>query len=245
LDTRFKIGLAILVMIGLGTSVQARPRDEVMSQAFRCGGISDSHLWLDCIYGSAQPIRTELKLVPITSHQAELVASPPVTGGPIGDQPARDQVLANATRCGSLTADRQWLDCFYSATNAMRLELGLPITPIAQGRALNLDTANQVASADVAAMSQTQDHFGLAPKPKFSTRYVKSELTSYEFDRYGIFTVKLANGQVWHQVSGDTTYAHWKEAAATYTATITKGALGSYNMRVKDNPGSFKVERVL
>jgi hypothetical protein len=243
---RFEISLAILVVIGLGTSAQARPRDEVMSQAFRCGGISDSHLWLDCIYGSAQPIRAELRLAPVTPHQAELVASPPVTGGPIGDQSTRDQVLASATRCGTLAAERQWLDCFYSATNAMRLELGLAVTPVAQGSAaLKVDISKQVASAGVAATSQTQDSFGLAPKPNFPTRYVKSELATYQFDRYGIFTVKLANGQVWHQVSGDTTYAHWKEPAATYTATITKGALGSYNMRVKDNPGSFKVERVL
>ena len=88
---RFEISLAILVLIGLGTSAQARPRDEVMSQAFRCGGISDLHLWLDCIYGSAQPIRAELRLAPVTPHQAELVASPPVTGGPIGDQSTRDR----------------------------------------------------------------------------------------------------------------------------------------------------------
>ena len=128
----------------------------------------------------------------------------------------------------------------------MRLELGLAVTPVAQGSAaLKVDISKQVASAGVAATSQTLDSFGLAPKPNFPTRYVKSELATYRFDRYGIFTVKLANGQVWHQVSGDTTYAHWKEPAATYTATITKGALGSYNMRVKDNPGSFKVERVL
>jgi hypothetical protein len=242
---RLEIGLAILVVIGLCTSAHARPRDEVMSQAFRCGGISDSHLWLDCIYGSAQPIRAELKLAPVTTHQSTLVASPPVTSGPIADQSTRDQVLASAMRCDTRAAERQWLDCFYDATNAMRSELGLSVAPLAQGSAaLKLDTNNQVASAGVAA-SQTQSTFGLAPKSKYSTRYVKSELASYQFDRYGIFTVNLANGQVWHQVSGDTTYAHWKAPAATYTATITKGALGSYNMRVKDNPGSFKVERVL
>jgi uncharacterized protein YwbE len=71
-----------------------------------------------------------------------------------------------------------------------------------------------------------------------------SQLTSYSFDRYNIFTVKLANGQVWRQESGDTVYAHWKKPADQYTATLTRGALGSVNLQIKGEPHQFKVSRL-
>jgi hypothetical protein len=69
-------------------------------------------------------------------------------------------------------------------------------------------------------------------------------MTSYEFSRFKIFTVSLSNGQVWRQLSGDTTYAHWNKPAASYTVTISHGAFGSFKLQVKDIPAVFKVERV-
>ena len=51
-------------------------RDEVMSGAERCAGIADNHAWLDCFYGSAQPMRALLGLVPAPSAQLRLVPPP-------------------------------------------------------------------------------------------------------------------------------------------------------------------------
>ena len=39
-------------------------RDAVMDAAQRCEGIPDNRVWLDCFYGSAQPMRTALGLAP-------------------------------------------------------------------------------------------------------------------------------------------------------------------------------------
>ncbi len=232
--------LAIALLSSLVSPAQARPRDEVMSSAFRCGVIAEGRKWLDCIYGSAQSIRAALGLPPVTQTQAQLVAAPPA-GGQITDQSVRDTVLSAAVRCDANPADRQWLDCYYAAATAMRLALGLPPDAQSSGRGLQL---NGTTRPDVGrAGGQEGDQFGLLQRPRTPSGTV-SRLATYTFDRYGIFTVTLANGQVWRQVTGDTTYAHWKQAASSYVVTIKRGVLGSYNLRVKDGPGLFKVERV-
>ena len=70
-------------------------------------------------------------------------------------------------------------------------------------------------------------------------------MSSYSFDKYGIFTVTLENGQTWQQISGDTNVSHWNKPATRYTVRISRGLLGSYNFQVKDSPGMFKVRRVV
>lgn len=67
---------AILLM-GLVLATQAAvagpARDEVMSGAVRCAGIADDRTWLDCFYGSAQPMREKLGLQPAPYAQTKLV----------------------------------------------------------------------------------------------------------------------------------------------------------------------------
>jgi hypothetical protein len=69
-----------LVLVGLALLTQgawAEPtRDEVMSGAARCAGISDNRTWLDCFYGSAQPMRALLGLPPAPPAQVKLVPPP-------------------------------------------------------------------------------------------------------------------------------------------------------------------------
>ena len=69
-------------------------------------------------------------------------------------------------------------------------------------------------------------------------------MADYKFDPHGVFTVTLANGQVWRQVAGDTTIAHWKKPPENYAVRISHGFLGSYNFQVKNEPGLFKVLRL-
>ena len=69
-----------LVLGGLLLLTQAAfaepTRDEVMSGAARCAGISDNRTWLDCFYGSAQPMRALLGLPPAPPAQMKLVPPP-------------------------------------------------------------------------------------------------------------------------------------------------------------------------
>jgi hypothetical protein len=62
-------------------------RDEVMSGAARCAGVADNRAWLDCFYGSAQPMRALLGLQPAPAGQVRLV--PPPGAAYLGSDPAR------------------------------------------------------------------------------------------------------------------------------------------------------------
>jgi len=73
---------------------------------------------------------------------------------------------------------------------------------------------------------------------------IASRMVSYSFDRYGHFIATLANGQVWREVEGDSSTAHWHKPASGYLVNITGGALGSYNFAIKGNPVKYKVRRV-
>jgi hypothetical protein len=217
-------------------SAEARPRDEVMSGAFRCAPISDSRKWLDCYYGAAQPARAALGMQPAPDAQVRLVSSPASDGAPPRDVAVRDEVMSGAFRCNASGDDRQWLDCYYASAQPMRVILGLPPVPQAGLAPAHAETRP----------APPANGFGLAPPPKFKddSDQVTSRMASYAFDKHGIFTVTLANGQVWQQVAGDTTIAHWKRPPENYVVRISHGFLNSYNFQVAKEPGLFKVLRL-
>jgi hypothetical protein len=167
---RFYWWLALAALTLAATGAEARPRDDVMSRAFRCAAISDTRQWLDCYYGAAQPVRAALGLTP----------APQAAARP------------------------------------------LPVAPM-----------------------PAQPGFGIPAKaaPAMESDRVTARMTSYSFNRYGIFTVTLDNGQVWHQLSGDTNDAHWTKPASNYVVSITHGFFGSFNLSVKGLAGLYKVRR--
>ena len=218
---------AIIILVLAPHPALARARDDVMAGVFRCAAIGDTRLWLDCYYGAAQPVRAQLGLPPVPAAQARLALSPPA-GGPTGDTTARYQVMSAILRCNNLTDDRQWLDCYYAVAQPVRAELGL--SPAPQARA-PIENGPRTAVPGPAPTPHAVD-------PQWS------RMTSYSFNRYGAFTVTLANGQVWRQLSGDTDFAHWTKPAPAYAARITRGALGSFNLKVKGRSEAFKVEQI-
>jgi len=219
----------------------ARPRDEVMSGAFRCAAIGDQRTWLDCYYGAAQPARDALSMPPAPAAQARLVAAPPAGKASLADLSVRDQVVAGAFRCAAFADERQWLNCYYGAAGPVRAQLGL--SPAAQ----SAPPPPRVAGAQPAPGLHPPAQFGMTPGPAReipeNVDHVTARMASYSFDKLGWFTVTLDNGQVWTQVHGDTTYAHWKKPAGTYEVRISHGFLGSYSLQVKNQPGLFKVLR--
>ncbi|HYS45178.1 MAG TPA: hypothetical protein VEM35_01990 [Rhizomicrobium sp.] len=221
-----------LLLLGLAIQpAQARPRDEVMSSAFRCAAIADTRTWLDCYYGAAQPARAALRLTPAPTEQIRLAAAP--SAGPVSaaDAASRDAVMADAFRCNGLSDEHQWLNCFYAAAQPARSRLGLSSPAIAL-------TASPKPIAPAPS-------FGLPRRPQTaSSDRVTARMVSYAFDRYGSFTVTLENGQVWRQVSGDDVLARWNQPASRYVVRISRGALGSYNLEVRNGPGLFKVRRI-
>ncbi len=230
--------LALLALAGMfalmtGAPAQARPRDEAMAGAYHCAAIADSRRWLDCYYGAAQPVRGALGMKPAPAAQTSLVSAPPTGGAALpGDLGARDAVMRAAASCGTQPDERGWLDCYYAAAQPMRATLHLTPAP-------------QVASAaQPIAVPPAQPGIGKSAAVSGDGVPVLARMASYSFDKYGYFTVTLANGQVWRQVDGDTDYAHWKKPASTYMAHVTAGFLKSYNFQVRGLPGLYKVRRI-
>lgn len=207
------------------------PRDEVIAGMFRCAAVGDVRIWLDCFYGAAQPMRAALGLPPVLPAQARLAQNPPA-GVPSGDQSPRYQTTGEVLRCNNLGADRQWLDCYYAAAQPVRAQLGLSPAP-------QVRTPLPVQEAATAS----GNHGVARPTPPVAFP-ISAHMASYSFNRYGLFTVVLANGQAWRQISGDTSTAHWTKPAAGYTVQISRGALRSFNLKVKGSSNEYKVERV-
>jgi hypothetical protein len=70
-----------------------------------------------------------------------------------------------------------------------------------------------------------------------------ARMASYSFGKDGQFTVTLANGQIWKQIS-DEPLARWSRPAASYSVTIKPGAFHTFNLIVDDEAQVFKVKRI-
>ncbi len=172
----------------------------------------------------------------------------------------RDDVVQGIVRCGAIADDRQWLDCIYGAAQPMRAQLGLSPAPAAQQKLVPAQgygtlpgyggTPMPVPRATASAPPPTEYvrptsrgmFDGLLGEANVPT--IVSRIASYEFDRNGIFTVTLVNGQIWRQLPDETHLAHWNKPATTYTVSISPGAFGSFNLIVKDQSSVYKVNRV-
>lgn len=212
-----------VALVALGASFAspalARPRDDAMSAAFRCAVVGDARLWLDCFYGAAQPVRAALGMPSAPAGQVKLTAAPPAGSVSPRDSQMRNDILATTVRCNNFPGDREWLNCFYASAQPARAALGL--------------------ASDASAKN------ALPPPPrKIDSRGYTARMVSYAFNQHGIFAVTLDNGEVWQQLSGDGSYAHWKLPASRYVVRISKGFMGSTNLEVKGSPGLFKVRRL-
>jgi hypothetical protein len=61
------------VLILLSVGAWADTRDDALAGIDRCGAISDNRVWLNCVYGAVQPMRSELGLPPAPASQTSLV----------------------------------------------------------------------------------------------------------------------------------------------------------------------------
>jgi hypothetical protein len=72
---------------------------------------------------------------------------------------------------------------------------------------------------------------------------ITADVSDVAFGYFGRFTVFLANGQIWQQVQGDTAVAKFSKHDKN-TVTISRGAIGSYNLEIEGHTGLFKVKRL-
>jgi hypothetical protein len=156
----------------------------------------------------------------------------------------REDVLSGIARCSAINDDRAWLNCLYGAAQPMRSQLGLPPAPASQ---TSLVPPASPASPRFSAPAPVAN----APKekPGFFSRLLGGEpiitdvkLNDYYFNSKGFFVVTLANGQIWEQLDGPR--PPWRGPASQYAVSISKGAIGSFNLTVADESDLYKVRRI-
>jgi hypothetical protein len=79
----------------------ADARDDVLSAISRCNVIHDNRVWLDCVYGAQQPMRSLLGLPPAPEYQQRLVPSPGAAPVPAMIPPPPASVSAAPARTAS------------------------------------------------------------------------------------------------------------------------------------------------
>lgn len=172
--------ILLLMVIGILPSA-AGPRDDTFAEISRCAVIQDDRMLLDCIYGAAQPLRSELGLAPAPSFQTKLV-------------PLQEQAL----------------EAFPPASD---------IRPLTKESFLQ-----RLMGED--PISET-----------------KVRVASYTFDRRGLFTITLSNGEIWGQLTGDKSRQHWHWSAQDHYVSV-QGDTSSATMEISDETGIFKVQRL-
>lgn len=160
----------------------------------------------------------------------------------------RSDVLAGIDRCSAFADDRTWLNCLYGAAQPMRGKLGLPPAPASQTNLVPSFLPSPQNAPPISPRADTatrQNNDGGIFSYLFGGQTVMSRvpLTAYNIDHDGLFTVTLANGQVWRELDGSPT-PHWHGPASNYQASIAKGALASYNFILVGEGTTYKVQRI-
>jgi hypothetical protein len=155
----------------------------------------------------------------------------------------RGDVLSGIARCGAIADDHTWLNCIYGAAQPMRGQLGLPPAPTSQTSLVPAASpaSPRFSSPAPAAAEPTRSGGFLSYMLGGGAVITAMPLSSYQFDSQGFFIVTLANGQVWEQRDGP--LVHWEGPASQYIVSISKGAMGSFNLTVAHGSAQYKVRR--
>lgn len=220
------MGGLILTALPQGAAL-ADTRQDVMAGAQRCAAIADDRTWLDCFYGSAQPMRARLGLAPASARQQSLV--PPAYGAaPVPVYAAPAPVYAAPAPVYAPPA--------YGAPTYGAPTYGAPARqPALQANGLPKPPP----------LPRRHDS-GVFASVFGSSRPVISNvrLVSVTTNKAGRFIITLSDGEMWQQDDGDNNDTpHWRDIGRR-TATVYEGALGTYNMSVSDDSTLYKVHRI-
>ena len=80
-----------------------------------------------------------------------------------------------------------------------------------------------------------------ADNDQFSTGTMR--LSAYSFGKDGLFTVTLADGEVWKQSPYDNIRAHWTDKPQSYVVVVVPDIMGSHTLRVRGDH-DYRVMRV-
>lgn len=95
----------------------------------------------------------------------------------------------------------------------------------------------------------TPEEFGKTQMPKEAEpgevlESISAGVSDFALTPRGKFIVVLENAQVWRQLDSDTSIAHFRKEPKENKVVISRGILGSYNLKLNEQTGIFKVKRL-
>ena len=168
----------------------------------------------------------------------------------------RDDVLETMGRCASMADDRARLACYDAAAPRLRSALATPPATIdheptkeEQQSWFGFNIGDLFGGGSSAPT--TPEQFGKERTPQAQAAREREEIdsitagvTDVAFNPFGQFVVFLDNGQVWKQLQGESERAHFPGNPKSNKVTISRGAIGSYNLAINDSDKIFKVTRI-
>jgi hypothetical protein len=171
----------------------------------------------------------------------------------------RDDALEAVGRCAGVTDAQARLACYDAAAPRLKQALGTPPTSLdhaptkaEQESWFGFDLGDLFGGGSSAP--STPEQFGKertveaqaerAVEEQRGIDSISAGVTEFAYTPFGQFIVFLDNGQVWRQLQGDADRAHFKSNARDNRVTVSRGALGSYNLSINGSGKIYKVTRV-
>jgi hypothetical protein len=131
---------------------------------------------------------------------------------------AQDELIGELSKCAALAEPGPRLACYDAL--APKIHAGTATSP-----------------------EDLSKQFGAAAAPE-TVDSITAGVMEYSFNPFGRFVVFLDNGQIWRQLDADTGRATFGNPPSGNMVTISRGAFGSYNLRLAGQNALFKVRRV-
>ena len=180
----------------------------------------------------------------------------------IADAGPRDDVLEALGRCAAVSDNAARLACYDGLAPQLKTALSTPPATLdrsptkdEQESWFGFDIGGLFSPGSTTSSQTTPQQFGadrLAQTPaqqeviqQQQIDSISAGVTDYSFSPISKkFVVFTDNGQIWKQIPGDAEVARFSRDPKSNTVSISRGLLGSYNMKINDSNKVYKVTRV-
>lgn len=172
----------------------------------------------------------------------------------------RDDVLKALENCATISDDKARLACYDALVRPAQTALSRPPEPQEATAPPTKEEQQSWFGFDISGLfgaspsqQTTPQQFGSENLPATKEKVEKAEkeidsitagVTEYAYTPFGKFIVFLDNNQVWRQLQGDADHVIFRKVPKDNKVTISRGFIGSYNMKINDSDKIFKVERI-
>ena len=159
---------------------------------------------------------------------------------------------SDASDCSIIENDKTRLACYDNLfARVTPIESNAPLETSQSDSSLETETSSitsepqtPIAPPVQNAKPMSADNFGLPKKNEDEAESVSELISKVDFNARGRAIFTLENGQIWQQIRGDTRKVRLSSKKGQKKATIRRGALGSYILKIEGKKFGVKVKRL-